>query len=203
MTRAGVGEFRIVYRPHPWREKRQCDDRFDPKQFRQTILDPQLEQAYYANKRSGEESVASKTIPSLEYYPRLLNHASFLISPMSSMSLEAALFNVPTIVLANDDEVHPLPGSLQARFHHFAGGRDVQGWQFVDDLADLSSTLMRLYERTRHDEPGNRSFAPVLANSMARYLCIDERSYADRLLEATDVILNRVSGRRALAAVGA
>ena len=105
------------------------------------------------------------------------------------MLLEAALFNVPAIVLANDDEVHPLPNNLQARFRHFEGGREVQGWHFVDDLAELSSTLMQIYGRTRHDGPDKRSFAPLLADSMTRYLFIDERSYADRLLEATDVIL--------------
>lgn len=191
LTRTGVGDFKIVYRPHPWREKRLCDDLFEPKEFRHTILDPQLEEAYYRNKRIGQESVSSKTMPELDYYPRLLENASFVISPMSSMTLEAALFNVPAIVLAHDDGIHRIPGSLQARYRHFDGGRQVKGWHFVDELDALPATLKQAYELTRQDTPSKRYFAPSLRDAMAPYIFMDGRSYAERLLEATDKILER------------
>ena len=195
LTRSGVEDLRVVYRPHPWRESRVCDDLFEAKNFKHTILDPQLQDAYYSNKRSKQESVSSKTMPSLGYYPKLLNHASLVISPMSSMTLEAALFNVPTIILAHDDGIHKIPGSLQAQYQHFDGGREVIGWHFVDDLGRLPSTLMKVYELTRQDTPSKRHFAPSLARSMEPYILMDERSYAERLLDATDAIMDRAKGR--------
>ena len=108
---------------------------------------------------------------------------------MSSMSLEAALFNVPAIVLANDDGIHDLSAHLLAQFKHFEGGREVKGWQFVDRLSDLPATLEQVYAETREDRPSRRSFAPLLARAMAPYLHMDERSYGRRLLDAADVIL--------------
>jgi hypothetical protein len=191
LTRLGVGEFKIVYRPHPWRDKRACDDLFKPEEFRHTVLDPQVERAYYDNKRTGQESVSARSMPDLNYYPALLNHASFVISPMSSMSLEAALFNVPAIVLANDDGIHAMSAHLLARFRHFEGGRQVQGWKFVDRLSELPAVLEQVYRATREDTPTHRSFAPQLARAMAPYLHMDERSYGRRLLDAVDSILER------------
>jgi len=191
LSRLGAGEFKIVYRPHPWRDKRNCDDLFKAEEFRHTVLDPQVEEAYYDNKRTGQESVSAKSMPSLDYYPALLNNASFVISPISSMSLEAALFNVPAIVLANDDGIHELSAHLLAQFKHFEGGRQVKGWQFVDQLSDLSQTLEQVYGATREDSPSSRSFAPLLARSMAPFLHMDQRSYGRRLLDAVDVILDR------------
>lgn len=201
VAREGLAPLRIVYRPHPWREKRACDDLFDAGRFRHALLDPQLEREYYANKRAGSESVASPTMPELDYYPRLLEHAAFVVSPMSSMTLEAALFDVPAIVLANDDGVHRLTGAQVARYRHFEGGREVAGWQFVDELRELPATFSRLHALTRHDGPGRRHFAPALAHSMAPYLFVDRRSYAERLLQATDVILERAGSGRPAPAV--
>jgi len=193
LARAGIRDLKIVYRPHPWRDKRLCDDLFKPDEFRHTILDPQLEESYYASKRTNQESVSSKTMPRLDYYPKLLNNSSFVISPMSSMSLEAALYNVPSIILAHDDGIHKMPNSLVAKFRHFDGTRQVHGWYFIDQLDALPSTLRKLYELTRNDTPSSRHFAPSLARAMEPYLFMDERSYAARLLDATDAIMHRAN----------
>jgi hypothetical protein len=42
---------KIVYRPHPWREKRNCYDVFNKQEYKHTILDPQVENDYYRNNR--------------------------------------------------------------------------------------------------------------------------------------------------------
>ena len=61
----------------------------------------------------------------------------------------------------------------------------------MDRLELLPSTLKQVCELTRHDTPSKRYFAPFLARSMAPYLFMDQRSYADRLLDATEAILER------------
>ena len=51
-------------------------------------------------------------------------------------------------------------------------------------LAVGQIVLREVFETTRGDAPGRRSFAPHLARAMEPYLYTDERSYAPRLLDA-------------------
>jgi hypothetical protein len=180
---------KIVYRPHPWREKRNCFDHFDPGSYKHTLIDPQVADAYFGEKTNGTESSSSLNFPTLKYYPSLVSHAVFAISPMSSMTLEAALYDVPSLVLAHDDGYHSIPGSLQAQYRHFEGGDEVPGWYYVRHLSDLKPTFRALVERFRDDAPGCRTLAPILSQAMTKYLFRDERSYALRLLHAVQMIL--------------
>lgn len=189
LERSGMADVKVVYRPHPWRETRACFDTFEPENFRHVILDPQVADDYYHKKRDKAENSGNGEYPALRYYPGLLNHALFAISPMSSMTLEAALFDVPALVLSYDDGYHPVPGSLQARYRHFEGGRDVPGWFFADDIEQLKTTFSRMLDTFRDECPSNRRFRPVLSSAMGRYLYRDGRSYSQRLAEATAGLL--------------
>jgi len=188
---------RIVYRPHPWREPRECDDLVAPGAFRNVIVDPQVADAYYANKRAGTESVSATSFPDLGYYPRLLRHAAFVISPLSSMTLEAGLFSVPALVLVHDDGVHALPPSAVARYRHVAGADEVPGWTFARTLEELPARFTELRDRHSDEGPERRRWRPVLSATMKRYLHHDGRSYAERLEEAARVAWAMGEGRRA------
>lgn len=188
---------KIVYRPHPWREPRECDDLVTSDTFRNVIVDPQVADAYLANKRAGTESVSATSFPDLGYYPRLLRHAAFVISPLSSMTLEAGLFSVPALVLAHDDGVHTLPPSAVARYRHVAGADEVPGWTFARTLDELPARFAGLCERHRDEGPDRRRWRPVLSAAMKRYLHHDGRSYAERLEEATRVAWAMGEGRTA------
>jgi hypothetical protein len=189
LNELGNTDIKIVYRPHPWREKRNCFDTFDPASFKHVVLDPQVADNYYGEKRKGTESVSSQNFPALTYYPSLVNHALFVVSPMSSMTLEAALFDVPGLVLAYDDGYHPISGSLQAKFNHFEGGDEVPGWYYVRNLDNVKSTFRILLERFKDETPVNRAFRPTLSLAMKKYIHQDDQSYAERLREAIDLIL--------------
>jgi hypothetical protein len=153
------------------------------------ILDPQVADNYFGEKRKGTESSSSHNFPTLTYYPSLVNHALFLVSPMSSMTLEAALFDVPGLVLAYDDGYHPISGNLQAKYTHFEGGEEVPGWFFVKNLDEMRSTFRILLERLKNETPDNRKFRPILSSAMKKYLYQDDLSYAERLFGATELIL--------------
>jgi hypothetical protein len=174
----------LIYRPHPWREPRnkRCDDTFDPDQFKHCQLDPQVAEAYLNNKRLKKEAVSANHYPTLTYYTSLLQHALMVVSPMSSMTLEAALFNVPTLILAMDDGLHRIPPHLQAQYSHFNGGRDVPGWVYVDHQRDLSQGFNTLLKAVIADTPKKKYFAPQLRQAMKRFLQWDDsQSYAQRL----------------------
>jgi len=183
LTRLGVSDLKIVYRPHPWREPRAagCADTFEASDFRHVILDPQVAPAYYQEKASQTEGVASANYPALSYYPQLVKHASFVVSPMSSMTLEAALFDIPTLILAMDDGFHKIPGNLQAQYAHFAGGRDIEGWYYVDTMAQLDPTFTQLVQRAV--ARGGLLRQPGLHTAMEHYLYADGRPYRDRLTD--------------------
>ncbi len=182
------GDIKIVYRPHPWREKRNCFDIFEPESFRHVALDPQVADNYFGKNRKDKVHSSNDSFPELKYYPSLVNHALFTISPMSSMTLEAALFDVPCMILAHDDGCHPIPGNLQAKFRHFEGGEDVPGWFYVKDFDDMKHTFRMLVERLKNESPANRAFRPLLSAAMKKYLFNDGRSYAQRLEETVRLI---------------
>jgi hypothetical protein len=193
---------KIVYRPHPWREPRECFDVFQPNDFKHVLLDPQVADDYYKEKQRGTESCSSQNYPKLKYYPSLVNHAQFIISPMSSMILEAALFDVPALVLAHDDGVHPISPRRIAGFHHFQGAEEVPGWFFgktLDEIKELYKTMVREFG---DETPETRKLRPLLSFSTRKYLYEDGYSYAHRLAFLVSSILVKKTQRHPDQAMG-
>lgn len=188
LDKIGNTDIKIVYRPHPWRQKRNCFDDFDQREFKNVIIDPQVADNYYKEKKMGTESVSSQNFPQLKYYPSLLNNALFIISPMSSMTLEAALFDVPALILAHDDNCHPIPPILQANYKHFEGAKEVPGWFFAYDLEQMRNLFKTLLEQFKDETPAKRKMRPVLCNAVKKYIIQDGRLYAQRLQEAIQLI---------------
>jgi hypothetical protein len=206
LEEAGANGVKVIYRPHPWREKRNCPDTFEPESFKHVIIDPQVADLYYGEKRKGTESSASQNFPALSYYPSLVNHALFLASPMSSMTLEAALFDVPCMILAHDDGCHKIPGSLQAKYKHFEGGDEVPGWFYVRSLDEIKPMFKKMLSMLRNDNSDARAFRPVLSEAMRKYIYCDNRSYAERLeASATTILCSNLEGRTGIppSAIGA
>lgn len=189
LSRLGIPNLKIIYRPHPWREQRHpnCADYFDPADFKHVILDPQIAAVYSEGKQTGQEGVARAEYPSLSYYPQLVKNATFVISPMSSMTLEAALFDIPTLVLAMDDGFHKIPSHLQAQYTHFEGGREIKGWHYVDTYETLQSQFEALLNQVQATYLKLRQ--PGLQHAMRYYLYQDTRSYQQRLTELVTALI--------------
>ncbi len=183
-----IHDIQVVYRPHPWRDKRNCYDLFEKDQYKHTIMDPQVEDDYYQNKRDNKESPSVLHFPELKYYPSLVNHSQFIVSPMSSMILEAGLFDVPALVLAHDDGYHAIPGNLISQFCHFEGCQQVPGWFFANRLPEIQSLFRWMVTRFKDDTVDQRPYRPVLSSAMQQYHYHDERSYAKRLLDSINLI---------------
>jgi hypothetical protein len=192
-------DIKIIYRPHPWRQKRRCADMFNPEEFKHVMLDPQVARTYYKEKQSGTESASSQNYPELKYYPSLVNHAQFIISPMSSMILEAALFDVPALVLAHDDGVHPIPPSRFAEFEHFKGAEEIPGWYFTKTLDAARATFKNMLNDFGEETPETRQLRPMLSFAIRRFLYEDGFSYAHRLaLLAKSILAKKRDTTRAL-----
>jgi hypothetical protein len=194
----GETGLKVVYRPHPWRgEKHHASEVFRPQEFRHVVLDPQVAAEYLKQVNAGDDAPFFPTnYPPLDYYPSLLNHARFVVSPMSSMVLEAALYDVPAIVLAHRDDTHLISPHLQARYRHFEGGEEVPGWFYIRDLEALRTRFRQALRDLAGEGPEQRGFRPALSTAVRHYLFRDGRSYAEHLGDAVEVIRARARQER-------
>jgi hypothetical protein len=128
---------RVIYRPHPWQQKRIGSSRFDPETFSRVQLDKQFEgaQTSMLSEQFGDTTFQ----PDLSYYPKLLHGASCVVGPLTTMLLEASICLRPVIGLNFSDGIH---GNTSRRyFSHFDGAEKIPGFTFCDLQEDLASLL--------------------------------------------------------------
>lgn len=170
-------DLKIVYRPHPHRQPRRRPDRVDDGDLLHVVLDPGVRDVYAAHGDASRVR-AKPMFPPLEQYPALLEHARFVITPLSTMIVEAAIFECPVIVIAYDDGVHPNSPAVAATFEHFDGLREIRGLKIADEPADLDRAFLALAGEA------DRSTRPSLRAQIGDWLYHDERPYAERLAAA-------------------
>lgn len=174
---------KIIYRPHPWRRPRQCPDRFNPDDYTHVQLDEQLKEQYYQYQFAKDKNVFQ---PALDYYPKLLKNACFVMGPLTTMLLEASLFHKPVMAIAYDDGIHfTNPKSALASYKHFEGLTELPGMSFAHEVAEMESLFktMVLSSDKAIDWPRHETM-------LSYYLYRDEKSYTQRLKAVLEHILN-------------
>lgn len=129
---------KVVYRPHPWQQKRKTNARFELDDFSKTILDKQTA-AYRYTFEQGVR-IGSAFQPDLDYYPALLSNALAVVGPPTTMLLEAAICRSPVVCLSFSDGTH-FSTSLRY-FSHFDVLRDLPGFLFCENRDDIKPTLL-------------------------------------------------------------
>lgn len=135
--RGPLADVPVVYRPHPWQQKRLVPSTFHPDSFTRTVLDPQIAQA----QASGVELTArnSRFQPNLDYYPGLLRGSCLIVGPLTTMLLEGALSLKPVVGLAYPDGVHP--NTTRRYFSHFDGIERIPGFTICAESTELGRLL--------------------------------------------------------------
>jgi hypothetical protein len=132
------GGLKVVYRPHPWRQKRISQDHFDEKEYSHVIMDPQLRDAYY-----GRDMLFQ---PDLGYYPALLKHSRFVVASPTTMLIESLIFRKRVLVLAYDDGVHVTsPHNAWTNYEHFRGIERVEGISLCLEKSFLAEHFRQLW----------------------------------------------------------
>lgn len=165
---------RIVYRPHPWQQKRQIEAKFDEEDFSIVSLDSQMRKAYEQGVRP--EKTDEKFQPDLSYYPSLLHHARVVIGPLTTMLLEAALSLRPVIGLSYFDG-HHLTTSLRY-FSHFQGTEQIPGFT----LCHSPDTLQDLLVKALASAPIS---GPDSDQATQFFVYRDSRPYSQRISDLT------------------
>jgi hypothetical protein len=179
-------DLKVVYRPHQHRRMRRRPDFFDENEFENVVLDPQMRDIYLASfdeyARGGERP--KPLLPALDYYPALFEHSEFVICPLSTMIVEAALFEKRVIVIAYDDGIHPNPPSVAVNYDHFEGIDRIDGFELCRQEEQLAPLFSKVAGERR--EP-----ARPLREQVGWWLHQDERSYAERLADLLPTIAER------------
>ena len=130
-------DLRVVYRPHPWQQKRKVTSAFSCDQFSKVVLDRQIEHAQ--RPVDGRSGTGTDFQPELSYYPNLLLNASCVVGPLTTMLLEASLCLRPVIGINFNDGVHN--NTSRRYFSHFDGAEKIPGFFFCDTPEDLGHLI--------------------------------------------------------------
>jgi hypothetical protein len=168
---------KVVYRPHPWRAARQHEDSFFSRTWRHVVFDPSMRERYVREQE--EAGFIKRNVPMFDmvYLSRLLSAADAVISPMSTLLVEALLLGKPTMAIAFGDGKHRYDPSVTARMTHFAELRESAALIWCDDQERLVKECARLLR----EEPESRASA---RRSLLRNVVTTEPgTYAERLAE--------------------
>lgn len=156
---------KVVYRPHPWRQTRFCNDKFIESEFKHIVIDPQVKDAYYKQN--------TRFQPDLGYYPALLKNAKFVVAPPTTMLIESLLCHKRVLLLAYDDGVHlTSPHNALANYEHFKGVEEIEGVMACPRAYQLATRFRILALQNEDFEP-----------DLSYYLFNDGRRYRDRLAD--------------------
>jgi hypothetical protein len=160
---------RVVYRPHPARQQRLVPDAFHEDDFRHVVLDPQMRA--YVDQRDA--------LPDLDWYGPLLANCELVVAPLTTMVIEALMFNKQVLTIVYDDGIHyTAPNRTLAAYAHFEGIESIDRITFCRSSADLGPMLEMLLS-----DPSMVS-ASSTDEQLSWFLCFDDAtSYGGRLAD--------------------
>jgi hypothetical protein len=185
-------DIKVVYRPHPHRRLRHRSDLVNESDFRHVVIDPQMRETYLASFDEGKpgHSRPRPIYPPLDYYPALFEHCEFVVCPLSTMIVEAAIFGRRVVVLAYDDGIHDWSPATVVEYDHFAGVESVPGFAVCRSVEAMIDAFMAEALRDRTDERRR------MRAGVAWWLHHDERTYGERVVDLAERVVrsHRPSG---------
>jgi hypothetical protein len=169
-------DLKVVYRPHPFRLPRERSDAVRDGEFEHVVIDPQVRDRYLETTGGdGPQRRAEPVFPELSYYPALLEHAEFIVCPLSTMMVEAAIFEQHVLAIAYDDGVHWDSPATVATYEHVEGIDDISGFHVCREIEDLDRLFLEL-ATDGHGRP-----TTPMREQIRWWLHHDETTYAQRL----------------------
>ena len=157
--------YKIVYRPHPWR---QSNNNFSIDDLQHVCLDPQIGTAY----KQGEKTQQ----PDLQYYPALLQNAEAVVGGMTTMLIESLLMRTPFVAFIWKDTKHVT--NMRAVFQnyiHFRGIDRISALLLNYDSKDLLRDLVSALEKKTKIDKNQ------LDNELNYFYTIHRDKFCDRL----------------------
>ena len=175
ITAGRLGRCTVLYRPHPWRARLASEEDFFARRWRHVVMAPDMAE-YYRRHRAGE--VAMHLADYAETHVTL-NAVDAVVSPLSTILLEAGLHGKPILAYLPDEEVTEniamFSMAKTVHFRDFFERVDCLQCERAGDLVTDCARLLQLAATPGVDER--------LRGQCAFFVDTSERSYADRLDE--------------------
>lgn len=177
------GNIKIVYRPHPWR---QGYDTIKADELEYIIIDPQVSNAYSA------QSFSTLNQPDLSYYPSLIKNAEFVMGGLTSMLIEALIFNKRYLAFVYDDGKNLTSQHNALKyFMHFQGLENIEELTFCHDISDMEKLFIQTWDKR------NDSNIDDLDEKRRYFYYDDELPYSHRLLNLCNEVIKSNQSEKA------
>ena len=181
-------DVKVVYLPHPSRLRRKVDEFVDDAELPHVVIEPHQRDAYIARYEKWRTNPKSRKMGlpplPLDLYPALLENAEFVVCPLSTMMLEAAIFHRRVLAIAYHDGIHRTSPGVAYNYLHFEGVDRVDTFEVVRDIVDFGPTFARM--ASEHPEPRQPP-----KEQMDYWVYHDDRPYGERLREWVEEIGRR------------
>ena len=176
-------DIHIIYRPHPWRATRQEEDNFFDYTWNHVTMDSEMADVYQAVKKGTTGASPDNFLFRLDHLAQLYQSVDAVISPMSTVMLEALLFDLPTMAVAFGDGKHSRSVDQISRMTHFKEFLEIPDLVVCREKAsffkDFNSLLAYASGQTK------RNFGQDVQYFVYR----DDKCYADRVLDLVNLML--------------
>lgn len=186
IARGALGDLVVVYRPHPWGDGGRGGERILDHPWRHVRLESTM-RGYLAAVQAGDRSMST---PDYRDTHDVLSAIDALVSPLSTMLLEAALHGKPALCYLPDDEAgHYRLARSMVHFQELFAEPAFQVARGTGSLVDGVRGLM--------EEAADPTAAERYRRAAQKFVTTFDRPYAERL---ADFIEERVPGERRRAA---
>ncbi len=164
-------KFKIIYRPHPFRQGKTI-----PMKFKNIIYDPEILDILKNNTHKYSD---------LNYYPSLIKNAKFIIGGPQTMMIESTIFNKFYLALTHDDKInYSNMKKVFETYEHFRGIENIETIHYCDDLSKIEKKMIEII-----------SLKPLDINKVDYqrnyFLFNDEKKYEQRISNIVDEILKK------------
>lgn len=177
----------VLYRPHPWRGGlAPGEENFFDLALRHVTMDLHMEDYY---RRSAAEGVSGFHLAEYEVTKKLLCLVEAVISPLSTILLEAIIFGKPVLMFFPEKgkkDVSGRVGEIGLHLAHFKDFWGVPGVDICTEEAYLPLFCTRLLANSQDDV-----IRQGLRRHAGKFVVVDGPTYAARLLALADELTGR------------
>lgn len=181
-NQAIYGNLAIIYRPYPGSTRSQL---FTPELFQNVVLDPQMRlqnEEFSGTYPQGNGALYHGNYePALSYFPKLINQSRFFVGGLSSMLIEASLFNKNYLAFAyNEEGCISSPFAILQGYTHFEEISSLHNLVFCNDIGMLKDVFRKCYSG---DFPVN---GDILQEELSYFVVTDVANFGQRLSAAVN-----------------
>jgi CDP-glycerol glycerophosphotransferase (TagB/SpsB family) len=172
----------VLYRPHPWRAFPENEKDFFDMHFQHVIMDPNMVDCYKNYRGSNRLFIE---LADYEHTHTLLNAVDAVISPLSTILLEATMHGKPTAAYLPDEDMKQnkwlFTFSNMVHFREF--------FQHVDCLKCEDASRLVSDCKTLLDRAAQPGIAEKLKEQSKPFIYMSRESYGERVNQLVSDIL--------------